>query len=359
MLAYEVVLQRRLRVRDALAALPLLACGAAMAWMNLHANPSHGVAYHGGSFAVTLRTSSTTIPQYLRNVVAPFDLSTYYPVPLRASWLDPPVALSVAVIVALVALTCWLAWRHQPEAFWLAWFGITLSPMLNLVPFPALMNDRYLYISLLGLLIPLLRWGRRLLERGGALRAGPALVGAIALGLGILTAIRVPVYRNELNLWADHGLRASYITSDRPYGAPPRLEEKRLLNDALAQHPTRAAILNNLGGFAFEENRLADALPLLVRAQGLDPSDPAITLNLGRAYLLAGHLDDAVRTLELATRLEPPSFYAQLNLAQAYLQRGDLVRARSALTRAKSIKADPFFWRAFEQQLNRAEQQAS
>jgi hypothetical protein len=358
-LAYEVLLRRRLRRRDVLATLPLLGCGAVLAWANLHDNPSHGVAYHGGGFDVTVRTSMTTIPRYLRNVVAPFDLSTYYAVPLRASWLDPAVVAAATLIIALVTLTGWLAWRRRPAAFWIAWFGITLSPMLNLVQFPALMNDRYLYLPLLGALIPLLRMGGRLLDRLGARRAAPALTGAIAVGLGVLTVIRVPVFRNEINLWADFALRTSYITADQPYGAAPRLEEKRILTEALERHPTRAALLNNLGGFAFEENRLAEALPLLVRAQALDPSDPVIALNLGRTYLHARRLDDAIDLLELAAALEPPSFFPHLNLARAYLLQNDLVRARAALTRAKGLKTDPYFWSTIEQQLARAEQRAS
>jgi Flp pilus assembly protein TadD len=217
------------------------------------------------------------------------------------------------------------------------------------------MNDRYLYLPLLGLLVPLLRLGRGILARAGALRAAPALVVGTALGLVVLTMMRVPVFRNELALWADMGLRTSYITADQPYGAGARSEEKRLLTEALARHPERAALYNNLGGFAFEENRLADALPYLVRAYELDPNDPVIALNLGRTYLRLGRLDDAVRTLEIATALEPPSFFPHLNLARAYLLRKDLVRARAELTRAKEIKRDPSFWQSFEQALVRAE----
>lgn len=359
MVAFEVVMRRRFRARDLAATVPLLACGGAVAWANLAGNASHGVAYHGGSLTATLQTSSTTIPRYLFNVVAPFDLSTYYAVPLRASWLDPPVATAVAIIGSLVILTCWLASRHAPEAFWLAWFGITLSPMLNLVPFPALMNDRYLYVPLLGALVPLLRVGRVALTRAGATRVTPALVGVVALVLATLTVARVPVFRNELNLWADFGLRVPYITADHPWGPPPRLKEKELLAKALQQHPDRAALHNNVGGFAFEEGRFTEAAPALERAQSLDPADATIALNLGRTYLALGRIDDAVRTLERATLLEPGAFFAHLNLARGYLRRQDLARARATLTRAKAIKADPHFWRQFEQQLAQAERRAS
>lgn len=358
-LAYEIILQRRLRTRDVVAAVPLFVCGAIAAWLNLHNNPSHGTAYHGGSLWVTLRTSATTIPAYLSNVIAPLDLATYYPVPLRASWLDPPVAVAAALILALAALTVELGRRGQPEAFWLVWFAATLAPMLNLVPFPALMSDRYLYLPLLGLLVPLLRLVRQGLRRAGAERGAPFLAGATVAGLAMLTVARIPVFHDELALWADFALKYSYISADRPYGAAPRLEEKRLLNEALRRHPNRAALSNNLGAFAFEENRIGEAIPLLERARALDPDDPVIPLNLGRSYLLAGRIDDAVTTLRAATVLEPPSFFPHLNLARALLQRGDVAGARAALTRAQAIKHDPYFWSAVERQVARAEQQRS
>ena len=358
-LAYEIVFRRRCRPRDVLATLPLLACGVAVAWVNLHDNPTHGVAYHGGSFEVTMRSSITTIPRYLANVVTPFHLMSYYPVPLRGSWLDPAVMGSVALVVAAIALTLWCALRGLPEGFWLAWFGITLAPMLNFVPFPALMNDRYLYLPLIGVLVVLLRAARRILRAVGGERFAPATVAAIALGLAVLTTMRIPVFHDPLSLWADMALRTSYITADQPYGGAARTEEKRLLAEAVAQNPGAAWLHNNIGGIAFEDNRMPDALASLTRAYELDPHDPVIALNLGRTYLRVGRIDDAIRTLEVAIALEPPSFFAHLNLARAYLLKGDLLAARAELTRAKAIKTDAYFWQSVEQALVRAERRGT
>jgi protein O-mannosyl-transferase len=353
-LAYEIIVQRRLRRRDAAAAFGMLLCGAAVAWANLQGNPSHGAAYHGGSLAVTLRTSATVIPMYLVNALAPLSLSTYYAVPLRASWLHPTVVVAVIIIVVLAMLVLWGAWRGRADAFWLAWFGITLSPMLNLVPFPALMADRYLYVPLLGLLVPLLHLAEALLRRLGALRAAPTLVAVAVAGLGTLTMLRVPVFHDELSLWSDFALKMPYITSDEPYGPRPRPNEIRILSAAVARHPERAVLHNNLGGIAFEENRLADAVAFLVRAHELDPNDPAIALNLGRAYLRSGRIDDAERALQAAAALEPPSFYAQLNLARIYFLRRDLARARATLDLAKTLRPQSPAWRTLEQRLDQA-----
>jgi predicted Zn-dependent protease len=104
---------------------------------------------------------------------------------------------------------------------------------------------------------------------------------------------------------------------------------------------------------------MQDALSLFERARALDPTDPVIALNLGRTYLAVQRLDDAIRTLQSAALLEPPSFFAYLNLSRAYLRRGDLVQSRAALTRAKTLKEDPWFWSQMEQQLSQAEQRRS
>lgn len=359
-LAYELAERFRLRTRDVVATLPLLAAGAVVAWVNLAGNPSHGAHYHGGSLWVTLRTSSTVIPRYLSIVVAPFGLQTYYAVPLRASWLDPGVLAAVVLIVALAATAVLLALRRRRGGFWIAWFFITLSPMLNLVPFPALMADRYLYIPLVGPLV-LLAWGAKALAARQA-RLGPALPVAAVLAIvtcTVLTIRRVPTFHDELGLWADWALTTPYISADQPYRGLPRLGEKRLLAEALERDHNSGPLHNNVGAIAFEEGRIPEAITELTRARMLAPGDPAIALNLGRAYLLGRQPEAAARTLEDAVRLEPPSYYAQLNLARAYIVLGDAPRARASLERARAIRPQWSDLRGVEAALIRLEHGAA
>ncbi len=356
MLGYELAYRSRLRTRDVLATLPLLAVGAVIAWVNLAGNPVHGGAYHGGSFWVTLRTTLTVIPRYVGSIVAPLDLASYYDVPLRASWLESRVLVStVAVAVALVA-TAVLIWRGRPLGFWLAWFFVTLAPMLNLVPFPARMADRYLYIPLVGALVPLVWLVDALAARVAAKRALPWIAGAAALACAVLTIRRVPAFHDDFSLWADWAKSAPYISSDRPYGPPPRTREIQFLRDQLARHET-GVLRNNIGALAFEENRIPEALAELTRARELAPDDPSIALNLGRTQLYARQVDAAVRTLQDAVRLEPPSYYAHLNLARAYLASGDVPRAADAVARARAIRPTWFDLPPVEAAIQRAAQQ--
>lgn len=354
MLAYEITWRHRLRIRDVLATVPLLAIGAGLAWVNLAGNPSHGAAYHGGSLWVTLRTTATVIPRYLGLVFAPLDLASYYAVPLRASWLEPAVLASTVAVVGGAVATVYLAWRRHRAAFWIAWFFITLSPMLNLVPFPALMADRYLYIPLVGPLV-LLAWGLDAAVRRAPrlARAEPLALAAAVVACVVLTAERVPAFHDEVALWADWALTTSYLAADHPYGPPPRLRERQLLEAALRRRET-GPLHNNLGGIAFEEGRIDEAVTELSRARILAPDDPAIALNLGRAYLYARQTDAAVRALEDAVRLEPPSYYAHLNLARAYLIAGDVPRAAAAVARARAIRPEWFDLRGVESAIERA-----
>jgi len=346
MVAYEVGERFRLRGRDLAATVPLLAAGAFLAWVNLHGNPSHGAAYHGGSLAVTMRTMTTVLPRYLALVVAPWQLSFYHAVPLRSSWLEPAVLTGLLTLLVSTAIAVVLIARRRRGAFWIAWFFVTLAPMLNLVPFPALMADRYLYIPLLAPLV-LMTWGMRSLATRFPLlgRSVPALAAAAALACVGFTLARVPVFRSDVSLWADWAVRTPYITADRPYGPKPRPAELRILRDALARNSASAALHNNIGGIAFEEGRLSDALTELTQAHRLDPQDPAIALNLGRVYLHAGEPAAAARALEDAVRLEPPSYFAWLNLGRAYLHLRDAPRARQALERARRMRPEWQDWR--------------
>jgi tetratricopeptide (TPR) repeat protein len=346
MLAHELVEHHRLRGRDLAATVPLFAVGAVLAWVNLVGNPSHGAAWHGDDFWVNLRTTSTVVPRYLGLVFVPVGLSFYYDVVLRSSWLDPPVLLGVVTVVGLVATAVVLLARRRREAFWVIWFGVTLSPMLNLVPFPARMADRYLYIPLLGLVVLLVWGGRALAARLPPLhRALPAFAAAAVVILGVLTAARVPVFADEISLWADWAVRVPYLSADRPYGPKPRPRELAILREALARDGSSAVLHNAIGAIAFEENRLDEAVAELARARLLDPRDRAIALNLGRAYMYSGQPAAAARAFEDAVRLEPASFFAQLNLARAYLQLGDTRRARPPLERARSMRPDWKDWR--------------
>jgi len=96
-------------------------------------------------------SSAVVFFRYLYNVVLPTNLLPWYEVALHDSLRDPTVLLSLIGLLAIAVATIWLIYTRRREGFWILWFGITLLPMLNVVvPFRSLMQDRYLYLALVG-----------------------------------------------------------------------------------------------------------------------------------------------------------------------------------------------------------------
>ena len=340
-LAYEMTFRFRLRRRDLQAALPLLGIGAMVGWYNLSGNPIHGSSYHGGSSIVTWLSSSVVIFRYLGNTVLPVRLCTSYDVPLRDSLLDPPVLLSAMglLILGSVAFWCWRSKRR--EGFWILWFGITLVPMLNIIPFPSLMNDRYMYLALvapIGLAASLM--GRLTLrpQPGRAAVIAAALAGAICAGLSFA---RVGVFASDFSLWKDWALRNPYIASDPRFIQADFNAKVDFLRAAVNSNSPSAAAYNNLGALYFEAGQHREAIPLLESAVRLDPECGPMLLNLGRACARSGDLIKARPILESAVRAAPYDFTGHLSLARVYLQTGDVLRARRELEACGRIRPSP------------------
>lgn len=334
-LAYEWVAGDRLDRRRVVPTLPLFAVGALVVWINLAGSTVHGsTPWHGGSPVVTWLSSSTVVFRYLGLVIAPVALRSYYHVPLRGSPADPAVAAALAGLLLLTAVTLWLLWRRRREGFWLFWFGVTLAPMLNVVPFPALMQDRYLYLALLGLLAA----PATALDRLRGLtprRATAALATAAALACALLSVRQIETWHDPLSLWRAWAVADWYLPADRSGVRGPDSDAKlALLEAAAAAAPASVVARHNLGALRYERGDLPGARAELEAAARLDGAQGIVLLNLGRTLLRGGDPARAAAVLERAAALEPHVFWIHLNLARARLALGDRAGARTALDTA-------------------------
>lgn len=349
-LAYEAAFRFRLRRLDVIATLPLFGLGALVAWYNLAGNPIHGGDYWGGSALVTWMTSTVVVFRYLRNVLVPTDLCVFYDVPLRDSLLDAPVLLSVLGLLGLMAAVIWSVRRKHPEGFWILWFGITLAPMLNIIPFRSLMNDRYMYLPILGPLALVCTAGS-VLARRRSLR-GPLLAGAAAVVVTCagLTFRRVDIWANPFAMWKDWVARTYYMGGE-PIFRQEDLEAKiTYLRGIAVREPSLAVARGNLGAIYFENGWFAEALSQLQAARQLAPTQAVISYNLGRAYARVGRLQDAKSELERAAQLDPYAFMTHLTLARVSRAVGDATGERKAYAacarlRPTDFNSSPFFLR--------------
>jgi hypothetical protein len=162
-----------------------------------------------------------------------------------AATLGAVAAVLVALAVGLVAL------RYRPVlAFSILWFFVWLAPTNSVLPRLDLVNDRQLYVALIG---PAFGAARLLLRLTPRVVQWP-LVPLIVLGLAYATHVRNQVYANEVTFWADVARKS----------------------------PHNARAFSNLGHAFALECRKADAEEAFKVALALDPQLYQAAVNLTR-----------------------------------------------------------------------------
>jgi hypothetical protein len=268
-----------------------------------------GLAWYGGSPLATLLTSAAVLPRYLRLLLWPSGLSAVYMPPVHTG-LDGEVTAALALVAALGAVGVHL-WRGSPRLF--CWWGIALAgllPVAQLVPQVTLMNDRYLYLPMVGA-AALAGEGVAAALAAVGRRWGLAL-SAVAVAGGLTARARVPVWRSDLALWSD----------------------------AVEKTPRSPYAWYNLGRSREAAGDADGALAAYLRAAALDDRDGDAAVNAGAAYLRRGDPDAAAPHVERGARLLPRSAVAQFDLALLrFLQRRP-PEALEALEAARAAGAE-------------------
>jgi|GEM_PF-1440278 len=134
---------------------------------------------------------------YVRQVVFPSSFRLIYCFAPVESLADGRLLAAVALLVAVVA-ALWV-WRRRPERqLALAFYFACLLPVSNLLPFSAVMADRYLYAASIGaclLIAQLLAAARERLRN--------TVLALVVLTFTATTALRSAVWQDEEMLWEE------------------------------------------------------------------------------------------------------------------------------------------------------------
>ena len=369
--AFDLCAGRSLRDRRTwLDKVPLLVAGAVMAVVTVIAqSPEVGggtTGYHGGSPWATLLTMLPIFARYLGMTLWPTGLSALYAPVVRTN-VDLAVAASALLLAGVAGLAVLLWRRRRPLLFWLLLFFIGLLPVSQIVPFVTIINDRYLYLPMIGAAPFLSDVAFLAFDRA---RARPILRGAVAVAVALMlghdvlaTYLRVPVWRDDYALWEDavrtvpessrahfqlaharemnRDLRGAIEEYQVGLGLAPLpaerfflggcLERTGALQAALEQYrlaleklPTFAdarramgRVHNNLAVDWATHGREGEALPHFEAAAELDPGNPRYHYNLGNAYLDQGLTARGIEELRRAVELAPgdPRFAQRLTEA--------------------------------------------
>jgi protein O-mannosyl-transferase len=300
------------------------------------------------SLGSRVETAIVSYVSYLRDAFVPRHLAPIYPHAdgLLATW---EVLVAATVLITISALAV-LARRRAPHLlFGWFWFAGTLVPMIGLIQVGIQARaDRYMYVSLIGLLVAAIWDCAELFARldiSQILKS--SAFAAVLLILSIATFQQVGHWHDSETLW-----NYTIAVSRRNFMA-----EDNLAQELAHQGRTQEAMVhfkNTLNEYnwgpsdlitfgVYEQNHgyASDSIKQYERAlrNATDPNTRAIALsNIGSAYLDMKDLDHARQSFDKALQSDPNNVPALIGSGLIAQKGGNLPLAITEYTKAVSIK---------------------
>ncbi|MGH9514732.1 MAG: glycosyltransferase family 39 protein [Terriglobales bacterium] len=345
--------------------LPLLGLSAASAIITLLAQHSgHAVRTVGEySLGSRLETAILSYAAYLRDAFFPRHLAPIYPHAdgLLTTW---QVLLAAAILIALSALAIANRKRAPYLLFGWLWFLGTLVPMIGLVQVGEQSRaDRYMYISLLGILLAC-AWGvAELFDRYevSTLLRVCACAGIVVV-FAVLTFQQIGHWRDSETLW-----KYTMSVTNRNFMAEDNLAQELAhqgrtkealvhFHNILGLHDWQPSELIAFGMYEQHQGYAADAI--LQYKQALSHTSDSETRsvelsNIGSAYLDLKDAEHARQSFDQALESNPKNVPALIGAGIVAQKAGSLDMAIRDFTKAVSLKPTDLGYallgRAFEQ----------
>ncbi|MEW6201393.1 MAG: tetratricopeptide repeat protein [bacterium] len=362
----------------------------ALRWGPLR-NVEGETSYPGGSFSTAMFTMAHAFLIYMRLLVLPIHLCADYVVPFSGSIANPQTLAGLLLLAALLVFSVSMARRTPVLSFAFLFLPVSLLPVSNLIPFGAIMAERYLYIPSFSLCLA----AGYLYER--ARLPGVLKMCVTILLLGVLvfgTVHRNNVWQSDRSLWQDtvrcaprsakahHNLGNAYL-SEGNYSAAigeyrkayecaspeAPIEAGKLyfniglayrmtgearkavgwFRESLSAKPDFLASYYNLAASLAEDGKSEEGFEVLEKAVQREPQNPRSHYVTGNMHLKYGKnresLVQAVYHFKKAIEFAPEWAEAYGSLGVAYKQLGDNFSALRMLERAARLDpTSPIVW---------------
>ncbi len=297
-----------------------------------------------------LLTQFRVVALYLKLLFIPAGQNIDHDIPVYTSLFDPPVLLSLLLLLILFGGALWLYTisKKKPDypelkltAFGILWFFVTLSVESSVIPLGELAAEYRLYLPSIGIIIAVVSFGLYATKKFSlrpSILYGLCALAVAAFSIG--TAARNAVWASETALWEDAARKSP--AKVRPhqnlglyYGMQGRLQDAKLeLNLALALEPMNFELHNNLGVVYKRMGAYEDAVREYTTVLKLSPDDVMVHYNLGNVFLAQGRIPEATREFELTAALIPDYDEVHNNLGIAYQKSGNSNAAIREFSRA-------------------------
>ena len=268
--------------------------------------------------------------RYIGKLIWPSSLAVYYPhsfVTLLDFWV---VMCAILFIVLTVVIVYYIGRRKKYAAVGWLWYVGTLVPMIGLVQSgEQAMANRYMYISMLGLLIIITCAANDFIASRLRLKIVAAILAAVLLSvLVILTRTQVSHWRDSITLY-DYALKVTQNNAlvENNYGnllfETDRLDEAvSHLNKALSIAPKMTSAEDNLGRVYLKQGKLSEATVCFKRVLDEGKVTSEVYNNLASALGMQKKYDEALKYLKQALELEPNNFDIHNKIGMALLATG-------------------------------------
>ncbi len=251
-----------------------------------------------------LITEFRVMATYLRLIVLPVNQNLDYFYPVKNSFFDLEVILSLSLVLSLILYGVYLVIKKRDNpflrviGFGILWFFITISVESSIIPIPDVINEHRLYLPIAGASMSIASLLGLIQKRDFRLLAMIGFI-IVVMVFSIATYRRNSVWQSEISLWED-------VVKKSPYN--PRA-------------------YNNLGQAYSKYGLIEKSIQAYKRSIELRPDHAGTHYNLGNSYLAAGKYDLAISEYNRAIKLDKDFVNAMVNLAVAYKRRGDIKKA--------------------------------
>ena len=284
------------------------------------------------SFPERLMFSAYAVVGYLTRLVAPVNLSAYYPYPEEKnnafSWLVYTAPVSVLLIAFIL-------YRFRKKSsyliFGMLFFLVNIFLVLQLLPVGgAITADRYTYLSFAGLFFVIAVFAGEVWEQNNqalkAFRMPIVIAGSLwILFLSYQCQARAKVWYSSETLWTDviakyPRVPIAYNDLGSFYQKKEQLDlAKKNFDIALRLQPDFPQALINRCDLFRVLNKIDSAIIDGNHAVALKPGDPDSHMNRGIAFSIAEKNDSALMDFRIVIKEQPENARAYNNLGNLYM----------------------------------------
>jgi tetratricopeptide (TPR) repeat protein len=334
---------KRIRELSLYDKLPFIVLAEVFGFLAVHAAGAGSAlnSYHKGGSLLSLIACGHLFFQYAQILLWPSNLSALIYPTITPSYDSVPIwiaFLSFLVLMMIVFV------KSKILFFWSSFFVIFLIPVLNIVPLPIMIANRYLYISQVGVWVILSLLVLRLLKVLRPYRLAQATTwGGLSIWLfflGYQTFQTTKVWRNSYTLWTDT-IEKDFFNDVAHYNLGLWFHNQKQSNRSgheylisLLIHPAYHLPLAGIGGYYFEKGQTDLALKKFYAAVNAAPDSDICINNLGKVLAEKGDARRALYMFFRATYVNPKNIEAFNNIVVLYLRTN---RVDTALEIARSM----------------------